>query len=263
MSFSQIFTGGIPLILGYVSVLWLLSVRLKNASIVDIFWGLGFILLAVYYYFNADGLEIRKIITLLLVSIWGLRLSIYIGIRNWGKPEDYRYQAFRQRYGAQRYWWFSFFQVFLLQGALIWIISAPLLAAMYYSPSADLGWFDFIGIAFWMLGFFFESVGDYQMARFKANPGNKGKVMNNGLWKYTRHPNYFGDASVWWGFALLSLATGALLPVISSVLMTWLIIRISGVSLLEESLIKAKPHYKAYIESTSAFIPWFPKSSKK
>lgn len=180
-------------------MLWLLSIYLKDVSIVDAFWGCGFVILAIYYFFTTPSSELhpRKILVLVLVAIWGLRLSLYLLIRNWGKPEDFRYQKFRNDYGAHRYWWFSFFQVFLLQGILLWVISAPLLSTQYFSSSNNLNYLDYLAIMVWGIGFLFETLGDDQLSKFKSNPANKNKVLNTGLWKYTRHPNYFGDAAIW------------------------------------------------------------------
>jgi len=233
---------------------------LKNASIVDIFWGMGYVLATGLYFVMTPDFSTRKIITMVLVAIWGLRLSIYIFWRNHGKPEDYRYQDFRKKYGEDRYWWFSYFQVFLLQGFLVWLISAPLLAINYYSVENTFGALDVLGICIWLIGFIFEAGGDWQLARFKLNPENKGKLLTTGFWKYTRHPNYFGDAAVWCGFAILCVASGSYIPVLSAILMTWLIVKVSGVSLLEKTLRVAKPGYEDYINKTSAFIPWFPKN---
>jgi steroid 5-alpha reductase family enzyme len=193
------------------------------------------------------------------VTIWGLRLSIYLAWRNIGKGEDFRYKEFRKNYGEKRYWWISFFQTFLLQGILMWLISAPLLGAQYYSENRPLGIFDFIGIVLWITGFFFETAGDIQLAHFKADPGNKGKVMDKGLWRYTRHPNYFGDSAVWWGYGFICIASGSWFPILGSILMTVLIIKVSGVGLLEKSLKEKKPGYKEYMEKTSPFFPWFTK----
>lgn len=242
-----------------MSILWIISIIVKNVSIVDFFWGLGFVVTCGFYYFKTDGFELRKLILLVMVAIWGLRLSVYLVWRNFGKGEDFRYKEFRRKYGENRYWWISFFQTFLLQGVLMWLISAPLLGAQYYTGKASLGIPDFIGILFWVIGLTFEAGGDFQLAGFKANPDNKGKVFNKGLWRYTRHPNYFGDSAVWWGYGLICFAAGSYLPVLGSVLMTALIIKVSGVALLEKSLVEQKPQYKEYIEKTSAFIPWFPK----
>lgn len=259
MTFFQIYLESFFLIMLIMTTLWFVSIYLKNVSIVDLFWGFGFVVSSLFFYLNTDGVSTRKILLLIMVTIWGLRLSIYLSWRNIGKGEDFRYAQFRKNYGEHRYWWISFFQTFLLQGVLMWLISAPLLGAMYYSQNISLGILDFIGIAFWIIGISFEAGGDYQLAKFKSNPDNKGKVLNTGFWRYTRHPNYFGDSSVWWGYGFICLAAGSYIPVLGSILMTALIIKVSGVALLEKSLKDTKPQYREYIEKTSAFIPWFPK----
>ncbi len=259
MTFLEIFVLGLLVVMVMMTILWIVSVFLKNAGIVDPFWGMGFVLLAFYYYFQTSGWGTRKIILVVLVCLWGLRLSLYLARRNWGKGEDFRYRQFRQKYGPHRYWWFSFFQVFLLQGILMWLISAPLLGAQYYTGQAKLNILDIFGVLAWLIGIIFEAGGDFQLIRFKANPQNKGKVLDTGLWKYTRHPNYFGDSCVWWGYGLICLAGGSYIPVYGSILMTALIIRVSGVFLLERSLAQTKPGYRDYIKKTSAFFPWPPK----
>jgi steroid 5-alpha reductase family enzyme len=258
MIFLQIYLQALLVIMIMMSVLWVFSVILKNVSIVDLFWGFGFVLTAGFYFITTDGNQIRKIILLTLVSIWGLRLSVFLAWRNYGKGEDFRYREFRKKYGENRYWWISFFQTFLLQGMLMWLISAPLLGAQYEGADRNLGILDYAGVILWTIGFIFEAGGDYQLAVFKANPANKGKVLDTGFWKYTRHPNYFGDTAVWWGYGFISLSAGSYLPILGSLLMTALIIKVSGVALLEKSLKDQKPQYKEYIEKTSAFIPWFP-----
>jgi steroid 5-alpha reductase family enzyme len=197
------------------------------------------------------------------VAVWGLRLSIYLAWRNLGKGEDFRYRQFRQQYGPHRYWWISYFQTFLLQGILMWLISAPLLGAQYQGSELKLGWLDMAGVLLWITGFVFEAGGDFQLARFKKDPGNRGRVLSSGFWRYTRHPNYFGDTAVWWGYGLICLAAGSYIPVMGSLLMTALIIKVSGVALLEKSLKEAKPEYREYIEKTSAFFPWFPVKDEK
>lgn len=259
MGYLEIYFSGLFIIVMAMLLLWLVSVFLKNASIVDPFWGLGFVIAGVFYFYTTEGLELRKLIVLTLLTVWGLRLSIYLGMRNFGKGEDFRYQQFRKDYGEKRYWWISFFQVFLLQGILLWLISAPLLSAQFYSVGGVLNYFDYVAIIIWIIGFSFEAGGDYQLARFKSDPNNKGKVLNTGFWKYTRHPNYFGDAAVWWAYGLFSVAAGSYLPLLSALLMTLLIVKVSGVSLLEKTLKNSKPQYKDYVEKTSAFFPWFPK----
>lgn len=246
------------MILSLMTLLWIVSIFIKNVSIVDLFWGPGFIVATIYYFFNSDGNPTRKLLLLVLVIIWGLRLSFYLTWRNAGKGEDFRYRKFRTEYG-KKYWWISFFQTFMLQGILMWLISAPLLGAQYYGSGRTPGILDFAGTTIWLTGVIFETAGDYQLASFKSNPENKGKVLSSGLWRYTRHPNYFGDSAVWWGFALLSVGAGSYIPVLGSVLMTVVIIKISGVSLLEKSLNEKKPGYSEYIIKTSSFFPWFPK----
>lgn len=258
MSFFQIFLLAFAAIMLMMTILWFISIVIKNVSIVDVFWGFGFVVAGAVYFLFTDGFEIRKILLMTMVTIWGLRLSIYLAWRNIGKGEDFRYQKFRKDFGEDRYWWYSFFSVFLLQGVLMWLISIPLLGAQYNAGNS-LGILDFLGVAIWIIGFVFEAGGDIQLARFKANPANKGKVLNTGFWHYTRHPNYFGDAAVWFGYGLICLSAGSYWPVLGSVLMTALIIKVSGVALLEKTLKTSKPGYQEYVRKTSAFIPWFPR----
>jgi steroid 5-alpha reductase family enzyme len=259
MSFHQIYLLALLVILALMTLLWFTSIIIKNVSIVDLFWGLGFVLAAGLYFIKTEGSDTRKTILMALVAIWGLRLTVYLTWRNLGKGEDFRYREFRRKYGEQRYWWISFFQTFLLQGVLMWLISAPLLGAQYYGTSNTLGVLDYTGIIVWIIGFTFETGGDIQLAVFKSDPANKGKVMDKGFWRYTRHPNYFGDAAVWWGYGFICMAAGSYLPLLGSIIMTLLIIKISGVALLEKTLKEQKPQYREYIEKTSAFFPWFPK----
>ncbi len=244
-------------VLALMTLMWLISLYLKNSSIVDIFWGTGFVIIAWFtFLLTPDGSIPRKVLLASLVTIWGLRLSIHIFIRNHAKPEDFRYQVWRKAAGAA-WWWRSFFKVFLLQGILMWIISAPLVAAQL--SGQPLFWLDYLAIPVWLIGFFFEAVGDFQLARFKSNPANKGKVLDTGVWRYTRHPNYFGDSAQWWAFFLIAAAGGGWWTIFSPIIMTTLLMRVSGVTLLEKTLREEKPGYKEYIEATSEFIPWFPK----
>lgn len=239
----------------YMLSLWLISLSQRNSSIVDIFWGLGFVLCAwLYATLTPWDSGNRKWLLLFLVTVWGLRLSYHILRRNWGRSEDFRYQAWRREAG-ESWWWRSFFKVFLLQGLLMWIISVPLYAAQAYLAPTRLTWFDGLGVGFWVVGFFFEAVGDWQLVRFKADPLNRGKVLDSGVWRYTRHPNYFGDAAQWWGFYLISLSAGGWWTMFSPVLMTALLLNVSGAALLEKTLVKTKPHYKEYMEKTSPFLP--------
>jgi steroid 5-alpha reductase family enzyme len=258
MSFLSIFTIALFVILGLMVLLWLVSLALKNSSIVDIFWGTGFVISSwVYFALTPDGLLLRKLLIALLTTLWGLRLSLHILRRNWGKPEDFRYQAWRKEAGAA-WWWRSFFKVFLLQGILMWIISAPLLAAQFFPGPDHLTALDILGGFTWLVGFFFETAGDLQLARFKADPANKGRVMERGVWRYTRHPNYFGDSAQWWGYYLIAASAGGWWTLFSPLIMTLLLLRVSGVALLEKTM-TARPGYEEYIRNTSAFIPWFPR----
>lgn len=242
-----------------VTSLWLLSIVLKDVSIVDLFWGLGFVIVNGIYLYRTELIDARQIIFMVLIGLWGIRLFVYLSWRNIGKGEDFRYQKFRRNYGPKRYWWFSYFQTFLLQGALIMLISLPLLGVNGSPNTNALNGLDFLAILVFIIGFIFEAGGDYQLAKFRKDPKNKGKVLNTGLWKYTRHPNYFGDAAVWWSFGLFSIAAGTYWTAIGSVFMTLLIIKVSGVALLERSLNESKPKYREYIRKTNAFLPWFPK----
>ena len=259
MTFLHVYLVGLALILAMVTLLWIYSVIIKNASIVDVFWGFGFVITNIIYLIMNDVSSPRQWLLVILVSVWGIRLSGYIGWRNYGKEEDFRYQKFREDYGAHRYWWVSYFQVFLLQGLLMWLISAPLLATHFNSQPDSLNLIDLFAFIIWLIGFVFEAGGDWQLAKFKANPENKGKVLNTGFWHYTRHPNYFGDATVWVAYALFSVASGSYLPVLGSLLMIGLIIKVSGVAMLERTLKETKPAYKDYIEKTNSFFPWFPR----
>jgi steroid 5-alpha reductase family enzyme len=257
--FARVYGLVLLVILGLMTVLWLASLALRNTSIVDIFWGPGFLVAAALYFdLTDDGYIIRKIIVLSLVIAWSLRLGGYLLWRNAGQGEDFRYQKMRQ--SARRdWWWQSYLKVFLLQGVVMWLVSLPLLGAQIRTTSNQLNWLDALGIIVWAIGFAFESIGDWQLARFKRDLKNKGQLLTTGLWYYTRHPNYFGDACVWWGFGLLSLAAGSVLPILGSLLMTYVIVRVSGVAFLERSLRKNKTGYEGYMARTSSFLPLPPK----
>lgn len=250
-------------ILAAMTALWLLSLRLQDSGIVDVFWGIGFVIFVWGAFFlSRAGWTPRRVLISSLVSVWGLRLAIHILVRNWGKPEDFRYAAWRKEAG-QSWWWRSFFKVFLLQGIILLLVAAPLLAAQVHATPASLNALDGLAVALWLIGFVFEAGGDWQLRRFKANPANRDKVLQSGLWRYTRHPNYFGDALQWWAFYLIALAGGGWWTIFSPLLMTYLLVRVSGVAMLERSLQDAKPGYRQYVEQTSPFLPWFPKRAGK
>lgn len=243
-----------------VTLLWLLSLPLQNASIMDRFWGIGFIIIAwLAFTLTQQGYLPRNTLISVLVTIWGLRLAIHITLRNRDKPEDPRYAAWRKK-GGDHWWWLSFFQVFLLQGLVIWLISAPVIAAQTSGVPAILTPLDWIGVLLWTIGMLFETIGDAQLMRFKANPANSGKLLTQGLWKYTRHPNYFGEALVWWGLYVIALASGTWWAIFSPTLVTFLLLKVSGVAMLEQKL-KTRPGYEEYMRTTSAFFPWLPNRS--
>jgi len=235
---------------------WLLSIQFKNAGLADSLWPVFFVLLALTYVIESAAPAGRAWLVFALVLLWGTRLCVYITRRNWGEPEDRRYRAMRTAHDPG-FWGKSLYLVFGLQGALAWVISLPLLAAIM-SP-APLNWLDAAALLLGLFGLGFEALGDRQLARFKAQPQNAGAVMDRGLWRYTRHPNYFGEACVWWAFFLFALAASGWWAILSPILMTWLLLRVSGVSLLEQDIGERRPGYREYIERTNAFIPGPPR----
>ena len=240
-------------------IAWLLSLAIKDASIADIFWGLGFVLIAWLTFVRTNGYSARSFLITVLTTAWGMRLAIHIFMRNLGKGEDRRYQAWRENYG-QRFWWISLFTVFGLQAFLLWVISLVVQVGQIPPSPAKFVLLDGVGSFIWAVGFTFEALGDWQLSRFKSDPANKGKVMNRGLWAYTRHPNYFGESLIWWGLFIIALTTpGSLWVVISPLVITYLLLKVSGVTLLEKNIVDTRPKYRDYINSTNAFIPWFPK----
>jgi steroid 5-alpha reductase family enzyme len=247
-------------VLGSMLVLWLISLAVRNASIVDLFWGLGFVVIAwaASLALAGDGGG-RRVVLLGLVTLWGLRLTAYLTWRNVGKGEDFRYAAMRERWRG-RFAIVSLGTVFLLQGVLMWIVSLPVQAGMLEGGS--LGIIAYAGIAVWAIGLAFETVGDLQLARFKADPTNAGRVMDGGLWRYTRHPNYFGDFCVWWGIYLVAVTPATWWTVIGPIVMTFLLLRFSGVALLEKDIGSRRPGYDEYARRTSAFVPWKPREGR-
>ena len=233
---------------------WLLSLLLKNASIVDIVWGLGFVITSWVLALTIDGDSTRQILLAVMVGAWGLRLGGYLAKRNIGHGEDWRYKAMRKKKGA-RFGLISLVTVFGLQGVLMWVVSLPV---MFGNSDATpgVGPLAVIGVMVWAVGLSFEAVGDWQLAKFKKDPNNAGKVMQTGLWSLTRHPNYFGDALLWWGIGIVGAETGTgVVGFIGPVVMTVFLLRVSGVPMLERSLMKRREGYAEYAARTSAFIP--------
>jgi len=237
---------------------WLISLKYRNVTVVDSLWGLGFVLIAWITLLLSDAFAARSVLIAAMVTLWGLRLSLYLTWRNWGKVEDPRYGLWRAESG-DRFWLVSLFKVFILQALFMWCISlSPQMGQLSQIPQ-HLTWLDALGTIVWTAGFLFESIGDWQLARFKSNPENKGKVMDRGLWAYTRHPNYFGEFLVWWGLFLVTLATpGSWWTVCSPIIVTAVLLKMTGIPLTEKTISSTRPGYPEYVKRTNAFIPWFP-----
>jgi len=244
-----------------VTGLWLVAIRANDVSIIDIFWGPGFAVVGAVSLILGDGPLSRKILLFAMTALWGLRLGGYLAWRNLGKGEDRRYTAMRRHVGEgfNRY---ALVHVFLFQGLMMWIVSQPIQVGANLAGATTWTLPAYLGVALWVLGIAFESVGDAQLARFKGDAANSGLVMDRGLWRYTRHPNYFGDACVWWGIWLVAAArwVGAL-TVFAPALMTFLLVRVTGKALLERRLGRSRPGYAEYVERTSGFIPRPPRRS--
>lgn len=239
----------------YMSCVFVVATFKKDNGIVDIAWGLGFIGLSIFCCFFTGNVVARTLIVTLLVAIWGLRLSSHIMLRHWGKPEDARYVQFRATWGKHPLL-NAYFKVFMLQGVMMLLIGYPMIL-VYSNSSSGLHILDVAGLLLWCIGFIFEVVGDYQLQQFVANPANRGLVMDRGLWAYTRHPNYFGEIAMWWGiFLIVANVSFGLSAIISPLIITYLLLRVSGIPLLEKQF-DANPAFQAYKKRTSMLIPWF------
>lgn len=247
------------IIVTYFTLWYIAAFLLKNASIVDIGWGLGFVILVLAGFIQ--NITVHTAVAALLVGIWGLRLSFHIFKRNYKKPEDFRYANFRKEWGRS-YYIRSYFQLFLFQGLIMFLVS---LSFLYINGSDEIKYLPLFiaGILVWIIGFIFEAVGDRQLKKFIQDSANRGKIISTGLWRYTRHPNYFGEAVMWWGLFFIAVSCKApLFTVISPVTITFMLRYVSGVPMLEKNLAK-KPGFEEYKKRTSIFIPWFPKGPAK
>jgi len=264
LSFLQIYLITFVVVTAFMTIIWLISIPLKDVSIVDPIWGMGFVVAALTQYaLTPGGYGVRKLLITGMVLIWGVRLSTYLTWRKivQHKGEDYRYKRVRDKVGPSM-WWRSWIFVFFMQGAIVSLLSGVFLVSQFNADPAALTVFDIAGVALWLFGLFFETVGDYQLARFKNDPNNKGKVMNTGLWGLTRHPNYFGDACAWWGYFLVAVSVPfGFLTVYGPAIMNFLLVRVSGVAMLEKDLANKRPEYAEYIRSVPAFIPRLPRRS--
>jgi steroid 5-alpha reductase family enzyme len=257
--FTEILLINLMTVVGMMIIGWIVSLIYRNVTVVDSLWGLGFVLIAWITLILSDGYAARRVLIAVMVTFWGLRLSLYLSWRNWGKGEDPRYGLWRKESG-EKFWIVSLFKVFILQAVVMWCISlAPQFGQMSPSPK-HLTWLDSVGACVWAAGFLFESIGDWQLARFKSNPENKGNVMDRGLWAYSRHPNYFGEFLVWWGLFFVALAApGSWWTVISPVIVTVVLLKMTGIPLTEKTITSTRPGYQEYVRRTNAFFPWFPK----
>lgn len=242
----------LPFMLATALLAWVVCTRRRNVGLVDIFWSLFLLVAAGVFFSVVVAPAPRALLVLALVGIWSLRLAVYLALRNWNAPEDHRYQAIRAR-NQPGFEWKSLYLVFGLQAALAFIVSLPLHGAI--TASAPLQWLDLAGAALVLGGVLVEALADAQLAAFRANPANRGQVLDTGLWRYSRHPNYFGEFCVWWGFYLLALAAGAWWSIASPLLMSVLLLRVSGVTLLEQDIGGRRPAYAQYVARTNAFFP--------
>ena len=251
--------------LSVVTLTWIISIYLKDSSIVDIVWGLGFIVIAITNSLYFEINSIRQLLILIVVTIWGARLSGYLAIRNANKPEDWRYQKFRQNAG-DIYWLTSYFKVFLLQGAIMCFISLPMVVIFGDNNPSSLTIIDYLGVSIFFVGLLTEGIADAQMYIFKKKHSSlttKEAVLNTGLWKYSRHPNYLGEIVLWFGIGIIGLSSEyGYLSLISPLLLTFIMIKISGVSMLESELINTKPKYNKYISKTPSLFPNLLKRNK-
>jgi steroid 5-alpha reductase family enzyme len=252
MNLLELWLEALPVLLGAASLTWVYSLLKRNVTIVDTLWSLLFVIAATVYVASVESPSQRAWLVLGLVGIWGARLATYLAWRNRGHEEDRRYQAIRRR-NEPHFALKSLWLIFGFQAVLAWIISLPLAGAV--AGDAPLGLLDWLGVALWAIGLYFEAVGDWQLARFKADRANAGRVMDRGLWRYTRHPNYFGDFCVWWGLYLLALSAGAWWTIVGPLIMSFLLLRFSGVRLLERDIGERRPAYAEYVRRTNAFFP--------
>ena len=250
-----IYIDGIFVIVILASLTWVLSLFLKDVSIVDSAWSLMFLAAGIYYFQSNITPDLKTIIFFALLIIWSLRLAIYLTWRNWGEPEDRRYQDIREKY-SPNFEFKSLFIIFIFQAVLASIISLPVVAAMDgQNDSSNIGYMEYIAIVVWTIGFLYESIADWQLAKFKSDESNTNRVMDTGLWRNTRHPNYFGETLIWWGFYLYAFSSGPWWIILSPLFMSWLLLKFSGVVMLEETIVKRRPKYQAYIDKTNAFFP--------
>ena len=259
---TVVFLGAAVALLLTMNSMFVVGMRANDNSLIDIAYGPAFVLACLGGWL-AGGMEahFRPVLMLCLLAIWATRLGLHIGLRHRGRGEDFRYRSFREAWG-QTFVWRSFLQIYMLQGLVVFLVACPVLLAIA-RPGGGLVWTDILGVGLFALGFFFEAVGDWQLSRFKKIPANKGQIMTSGLWRYTRHPNYFGEAVLWWGFFLLGLGSDyGLYGLASPLLIGFLLLKVSGIPMLEEKY-QGRPDFEAYKKATSPFFPLFPRTLQR
>lgn len=247
------------LLMGFMCCMFIIGLLFRDNSLIDIAYGPAFLIACwgAWFLNGSSILHFRPLLLLLLISLWGLRLSLHIGLRHQGRGEDFRYQNFREAWGKNIIWR-SFLQIYMLQGAVVLIVATPILLAIE-APGGYWAWSDILGILLFSIGFLFEAISDWQLRVFKQGNANKGEIITHGLWRYSRHPNYFGEATLWWGFFFLALASPlGLYGVISPLTIAFLLLKVSGIPMLEEKY-KDNPEFAAYKGKTNSFFPWFPR----
>ncbi len=257
----NLFLFAIILLLVFMTLVFVVALRHEDNSIVDIAYGLAFVLVAWSTFLVFGSGHGRQLLVLTLVTIWGLRLAGHILLRKRGEAgEDFRYRQWREDWGTT-FIWRSFLQIFMLQGTVVFLVALPLLLVIQ-QPGGPLGWLDLFGVLIWLIGFACEALSDWQLLHFKQDPANQGKLMQSGLWRYTRHPNYFGEATLWWGLWLIALnAPYGIFAIVSPLLIDFLLLKVSGIPMLEAKY-QGRPEFEAYKQRTNAFFPWFPKPVK-
>ena len=255
---TSVFLLPLAVVVALSILIWIVSLPLRDASIVDIFWGLGFVVITWTSHVVSETASARAWLVGAMVTIWGVRLAAHLARRNLGHGEDYRYRTMRERYG-DRFPVVSLFIVFLFQAALMWVIALPVMFVHLEAATGPLGWLEAVGVIAWGTGLFFEWTADVQLARFKRQPASRRAVLDRGLWRYSRHPNYFGNFLLWWGIGLVAAGAGGWWTLVGPAVLTFLLLRVSGVSLLESTIVERRPGYREYVRRTSAFVPWFPR----
>jgi steroid 5-alpha reductase family enzyme len=256
MSFLELYAYAAGSVLLVVSVLWMISVAIRDASIIDMFWGLLFVIMAwTLFAMQLGAGALKPFVFLFLVTAWGMRLAVHLTARNLGEGEDNRYRLWRH-HGGETWWLKTYWRIYLFQGGLALIVATPVIAA-FYGPEVftTVTW---LGVIIWALGLGIESTADIQLTRFRADPDNEAKVMDAGLWRYSRHPNYFGDALMWWGLGLFTLSPMTLWSLLGPLAMTVIFLSLSN-NVIERGLNKRHPAYEAYVKRTSVFVPMPPK----